>query len=184
MKVSPELPREFYIRDPLVVAKDLLGKLLQVETSVGPKSVIISETEAYIGVDDLASHASKGKTLRNQVMWETGGFVYIYFIYGMYEMLNIVVGLPGFPAAVLIRGGFPYQGVTGPVNGPGKLTRELEITRAHYGLDLVSNDQIRLFDLGLTPKKIHSSPRIGVDYARDWAAKPWRFFIDETPLSG
>lgn len=166
------LPRSFYARDTQLVAKDLLGKLL-VRSHRGKKLVArITETEAYVGEDDLASHARFGKTKRNAVIYGQAGHAYIYFIYGMYDMLNIVTDEKDFPAAVLIRR-------TGEFDGPGKLTRALHITRALNGEDVVTSGKLYLLDDGFRVKKkdILTSPRIGVAYAGKHAKLPWRYYL-------
>src|SRR5690348_6500444 len=123
------LPRDFYARPTLTVARELLGQILV----HGEKRVRIVETEAYIGPEDLACHAARGRsTPRNEVMYGEPGHAYVYFIYGMYYWLNVVTEREGFPAAVLIRAGDPGA------KGPGVLCRELGLTREHNGLDLTS----------------------------------------------
>lgn len=168
-KPGDRLDREFYTRDVLEVAPDLIGKYLAFrsgENSVG--KYVITEVEAYRGEEDRACHAWRGKTSRTRVMYQHGGLVYVYFIYGMYWMLNIVTEKENIPHAVLIRGidGF---------NGPGKITRALGIDKSFYGEDLTVSERIWIEESGLNPK-IKTSPRIGVDYAGEWRDKPWRFF--------
>lgn len=133
---------------------------------------MITEVEAYDGFDDKASHAAKGKTKRTEVMYGPPGRWYVYFIYGMYEMLNIVTGKDGYPSAVLIRG---VEGI----DGPGKLTRELGITRAFNTKPATMGNGLWIEDRGITiPKSgMSATPRIGVAYAGKWARKKWRFVI-------
>ena len=135
---------------------------------------MITEVEAYDGPNDLAAHASRGRrTTRNEIMYEVGGVWYIYFVYGMYEMLNIVTREPGYPAAILIRGVLGY-------NGPGKLTKALGITRAHHGKRAMKSSGLWIEDRGtiIRPKDIARTPRIGIGYAGEvWTAKPWRFVL-------
>jgi DNA-3-methyladenine glycosylase len=167
---GPRLQREFYTRDVLEVAPELLGKYLvfrSPDNSV--RRYCITEVEAYRGEEDRACHAWRGRTARTGVMYKHGGLVYMYFIYGMYWMLNIVTEKENIPQAVLIRG---IEGF----NGPGKITRELGIDRSFYGEDLTSSQRIWIEESGLHPA-IKTSPRIGVDYAGEWKDKPWRFFI-------
>lgn len=161
------LSRDFYERPTLEVARDLLGKVL----AYGDKRLRIVETEAYIGPDDLAAHSARGRrTPRNEVMYGPAGHAYIYFIYGMYFCLNLVTEQPGIPAAVLIRAAEPGA------KGPGVLCRELGLTRAQNGLDLTGS--ALLVEPGSAPAEaIVAAPRIGVDYAGEWAAKPWRFYL-------
>ena len=134
------------------------------------RQFMITETEAYRGTEDLACHASRGKTTRTSIMFEQGGKLYVYFVYGMYWMLNIVTGDRDNPQAALIRG---IEGF----NGPGKLTRELGIDRSFYGEDLTISDRIWIEDRAIEPV-VGSGPRIGIDYAGPlWKNKPWRYFI-------
>jgi DNA-3-methyladenine glycosylase len=164
------LKRAFYQRPTLVVARELLGCILV----HGDKRVRIVETEAYVGPDDLAAHSARGRrTPRNEVMWGEGGHAYVYFIYGMYFCLNVVTETPGTPSAVLIRAGDPGA------RGPGVLCRELAISRAHNGLDLTSSELC--IEPGEPPASVVETTRIGVDYAGEWAAKPWRFYEEGNP---
>lgn len=169
------LKRKFFERNTLTVARGLLGKQLVVNWQGEKKIGTIIETEAYIGEDDKACHASKGKTPRTKIMWGKPGILYVYLVYGIHYMLNVVTEKKGFPAAVLIRGLKPVEGIDKPINGPGKLTQELEITRKDNGLDVVNSEEIYFQDVGIEPEKIKTTPRIGVDYAGRWADKPWRF---------
>lgn len=147
----------------------------------------IFEVEAYIGEDDLASHARFGKTNRNAIMYGEAGHAYIYFIYGMYDMLNIVTDKKDFPSAVLIRGVTPSQPppVRGGIklDGPGKLTKFMRITRKLNGEDLVTSKRLYVADDGFRVPKgaIQTSPRIGVAYAGKHAELPWRYFYTPTP---
>jgi len=177
------LDKKFFLQPTLKVARSLLGKHLVVNRRNRYQEGIIIETEAYIGFKDKASHAFKGKTERNKIMWEEGGLLYVYLIYGMYHCLNIVTEKKGYPAAVLIRALQPIKGIQGKTDGPGKLCRELGITRADTGLDITKSKEIYLLDFGEKPEKIIAAPRIGVDYAGKWAKKNWRFlcsFINQT----
>ncbi len=171
INTGKRLHRSFYIRDVLDVAPELIGKILVVKTVNGMvRRFMITETEAYRGMEDLACHASKGKTSRTGVMFEQGGLLYVYFVYGMYWMLNIVAGEKENPQAALIRGIEDF-------NGPGKLTRELGIDRSFNGEDLTISDRIWVEDVAINPP-FKSGPRIGIDYAGDiWKHKPWRFCI-------
>jgi DNA-3-methyladenine glycosylase len=137
----------------------------------------IVETEAYRGEEDLACHASKGKTPRTAVMYGTPGLAYVYLIYGMYHMLNVVVWPEGIPAAVLIRGIEPVTGVEGSTDGPGKLSRAFEIDGTFNGEDL-TREQLYIIPGQLpTLPDIVSQERVGVDYAGEWAHRPWHFSI-------
>lgn len=169
------LNANFYQRDVLLVAPELLGKQL-VRVLPGGQELrhLITEVEAYKGIADLACHASKGITERNKVMFMRGGLVYVYLIYGIYWMLNVVTSVEGNPEAVLIRG-------ISACSGPGRLTKYLQVDKSFYAEDLTSSQRIWIEDLGLTPL-IKTTPRIGIDYAGPyWANIPWRFIIDEEP---
>jgi DNA-3-methyladenine glycosylase len=171
MDSGSRLVREFYIRDVLEIAPDLIGKVLVVRSDNNSYiRSVITEVEAYRGAEDRACHASKGRTKRTEVLYHDGGKVYVYFIYGMYWMLNVVAGERDNPQAALIRG------VTG-FNGPGKLTRGLKIDGSFYGVDLTSSDRIWIED-NRRVYKFKSGPRIGIDYAGEsWKDKPWRFYL-------
>jgi DNA-3-methyladenine glycosylase len=163
------LGREFFTRDVLYVAPDLLLKILAIRSEDGNiRRFSISETEAYRGSDDRACHASKGRTSRTEIMYHAGGRLYVYFVYGMYWMLNIVAGAEDDPQAVLIRG---LKNCT----GPGRVTRLLGIDRSFYGEDLTTSSRIWLEDPGITPV-YKTGPRIGINYAGEpWKSKPWRY---------
>lgn len=164
------LEKSFYTRDVLDVAPDLLGKKLCVHSDNLIHTYIISEVEAYRGEEDKACHASKGRTPRTEVMYRTGGVVYVYLIYGVHWMLNIVCAEQNNPQAVLIRG-------LQEIGGPGRLTKKLKIDGSFYGESLLNSDRIWL-ENGGNPEKIFTSPRIGIEYAGEpWAGKNWRFFI-------
>ncbi len=161
----------FFENDVLEVAPGLLGKYLVINTDKVQNGYKILEVEAYRGEEDAASHASKGKTKRNEIMYSGGGHIYVYLVYGMYWMLNIVTGLPGDPQAVLIRG---IEGF----NGPGKLTRNLGIDRSFYGENMLVSNRIWIEDYNENVEYI-TDKRIGIDYAGEyWKNKPWRFIID------
>lgn len=177
------LRREFFERDALELAPDLLGCILATDDGV---RVRITETEAY-RADDTACHAFRGETPRNAPMFGPAGHAYVYMTYGIHHMLNVVAERPGTPAAVLIRAAEPVEGLDairarrdgreGPalLDGPGKLTAALGIDRAHNTLDLLGDGPLRL-EAGRRPDRIAAGPRIGIQYAdpRDVAA-PWRF---------
>jgi DNA-3-methyladenine glycosylase len=171
MTTGARLTRDFYTRDVLEVAPEILGKIMAVRLPDGSFSRhIITEVEAYRGTEDKACHASKGRTDRTEIMYHEGGRLYVYFIYGMYWMLNIVTEREGIPQAVLIRGVENYP-------GPGKLTRSLGINKSFYGEDLVSSERIWIEDTGLK-LQVKSSERIGVDYAGGyWKSRPWRYYL-------
>jgi DNA-3-methyladenine glycosylase len=172
MEKDMRLSRNFFKRDVLFVAPELLGKTLVLIKNDGSAArYVITETEAYRGPEDKACHASKGRTPRTEVMFHEGGKVYVYFVYGMYWMLNFVTGRENDPQAVLVRGIEGYD-------GPGKLTRMLGIDRSFYGEDLAVSQRIWVEDSGNSPEII-TGPRIGVEYSGDyWKNVPWRYRID------
>ncbi len=161
-----KLDRSFYSRSTLVVARDMLGKYLV----FGEKSGRIVETEAYLGAEDLASHARFGSRKRNYLMFGEAGFVYVYFTYGMHYMLNMTTEAPGTAGAVLIRA------IEGVADGPAKLTKAFGITLEQNGLDL-TGDTIWLEEREKADFVIKTTPRVGIDYAGDYKDKPWRFLI-------
>jgi DNA-3-methyladenine glycosylase len=165
------LQREFFIRDVLIVAPELIGKLLVVRSGNGLYGRCqVTEVEAYRGLEDKACHASKGRTARTEIMFHDGGKLYIYFIYGMYWMLNVVTGPENEPQAVLIRGVENFS-------GPGKLTRALGIDRTYYGEDLTTSERIWFEEGGIKPV-IKTGERIGIGYAGEyWQRKQWRFYL-------
>jgi DNA-3-methyladenine glycosylase len=171
MLPGKRLSIDFFIRDVLEVAPDLPGKTLVIRLPDGTIGRFrITEVEAYRGADDKACHACRGRTPRTEIMFHEGGRLYVYLIYGMYWMLNIVTGKENDPQAVLIRGVETYS-------GPGKLTKSLGIDRSYYGEDLVTSERIWLEDDGVKPA-IKTGPRIGIDYAGEyWKSRPWRYYI-------
>lgn len=171
------LPRRYFARPTLEVARDLLGKYLLRHDGDGTRRAgRIVEVEAYIGGEDLACHASKGRTKRTEVMFGPPGLAYVYLIYGMYHCLNVVTEKEGFPAAVLIRA-IETDGRL--INGPGKLCRDFAIDRRHNWHDLTSGQILWIEDRGerWPDSSIITGPRVGVDYAGAWAKKPWRFLL-------
>jgi DNA-3-methyladenine glycosylase len=181
------LPRTFYDRPTLKVAKSLLGKVLITQTSSGSFQAKIVDVEAYVGPKDKACHASKGRTKRTAIMFGPAGFTYVYLIYGMYHCLNLVTEREDYPAAILIRG-LEVLGVDKPmapmrIDGPGRICRYLGVDRSHSGLDATLGTTLWIEDRGLAISRTHiqALPRIGVDYAGEWAKKPWRFCLQATP---
>jgi DNA-3-methyladenine glycosylase len=172
-ELNSRLGSDFFTRDVLDVAPDMIGKILSVRQPDG--SILrfaITETEAYRGVADKACHASKGRTARNSIMFCKGGHVYMYLIYGMYWMLNFVTSLENDPQAVLIRG------ISGTY-GPGRLTGKLGLDRSFYGEDASVSERIWVEE-SLQKVKVQSGPRIGVGYAgTEWAGKSWRFYTTD-----
>jgi DNA-3-methyladenine glycosylase len=177
------LPQSFYERDPLLVARELLGKRLR----RGSVVLRITEVEAYVGPEDSAAHARHGRTARNAPMWGPGGHAYVYLCYGIHQMLNVVVGPEGLAAAVLVRACEPEAGhatlrrrrgaARGPalLTGPGKVAQALGIDTRFSGRPLFRPGGLELRD-GEAPPSVLVGPRIGIDYAteRDREAA-WRF---------
>jgi DNA-3-methyladenine glycosylase len=163
------LRRDFFEQPTLLVAESLLGKFLVRDS----KSFMIIEVEAYDGFEDKASHASRGETPRNTVMFGEAGIWYVYFVYGMHHMLNIVTGAEGYPAAVLVRG---VEGIS----GPARLTKALGVDRQMNEQKAERKSGLWIEDRGIiVPKnRIEKTPRIGVAYAgEEWARKLWRFML-------
>jgi DNA-3-methyladenine glycosylase len=181
------LPREFYARPVLAVARECIGKLLVYRSTAGEAAGRIVEAEAYRGPLDKAAHSARGLTKRTAAMFGPPGHAYVYLLYGTSWALNLVVANVGEPHAVLIRALEPIRGVDLMVrrrrqpadsreltNGPGKLTQALGITGADYGRDLCG-DRLFLED-GDGAGRIGRSARINVAYAGEWASRPWRFY--------
>ena len=190
------LSRDFYMDNPRVVAKKLLGK--ELVRKVNGEIIVsrIVETEAYGGIEDKGSHAYGNKrTKRTEPMFHIGGTIYVYLIYGMYHLLNVVTGPVGDPNAVLIRAVEPVYGIDfikgnrsiksnkvyDLTNGPGKLTQGLAIDMDFNQKDLVSGDDlyIRESSKAIKGNEIVQSPRVNIDYAKEYKDKPWRYFIAE-----
>ena len=183
-----KLPRSFYQQSTVDVAKQLLGKYLVRKHPDGDCIGRIVETEAYIGPQDLACHAAKGRTKRTDVMFGPAGHAYVYFVYGMYNMLNLVTEAKDYPAAVLIRAVEPFSGVElmkqrrrnetlgNLASGPGKLCQAFAIDRSLNGADLCGKI-LYVEDRGEPAPKFYTTPRIGVEYAGAWKDKPFRFLV-------
>lgn len=193
-----ELERSFYLRDTVTVAKELIGKYLVHEVEGKRLICQITETEAYTGILDKACHAfGDKKTPRTQALYLNGGHAYVFLIYGMYYCMNIVTESAGTPCAVLLRGAKPiseidtiaklrfqkpYAHLTkiqqkNLLNGPGKLCIGMNITKEDNKKDLLSKP-FQLYDSQTEPLfEIKTSPRINIDYAQEYALKPWRFYI-------
>lgn len=165
------LTNEFFIRDVLEVAPEMIGKNLVVKINEGEFArLMINDVEAYRGADDIACHASKGRTSRTEIMFHEGGHLYIYLIYGMYWMLNVVAGAENVPHAVLVRGAGIYK-------GPGILTKSTGIDKTFYGENLATSERIWLEDTGIS-QSFRTGPRIGIEYAGEfWKTRPWRYYI-------
>ncbi len=189
------LTDSFFSRDSEIVAEELLGKILiRNLPDIGQVKSRIVETECYKGTEDKASHAYGGRrTMRNEAMYMAGGTIYVYFTYGMYHMLNIVTGEKDYPDAVLIRGLLPVSDANifsqkrygkdyaqlssyqkkNMLNGPGKLTKALDIDK---NLDRKRlGEELWIEDDGFTDFIVERTPRIGIDYAEEWKDVPFRF---------
>jgi DNA-3-methyladenine glycosylase len=191
-----KLPLSFYLRDDVVgIANDLIGKVLVTAWNGGITSGRIVETEAYAGEGDRASHASKGRTERTEVMFGSGGRAYVYLCYGIHQMFNIVTATEGVPHAILIRAVEPIEGKdlmlqrTGKTkwepsitSGPGRVGKAFGFHTAQCGINL-TGDELYIADDGfrVTKEDIVSSPRIGVDYAGEHAAWHYRFYLRDNP---
>jgi DNA-3-methyladenine glycosylase len=189
---SEKLPPDFYLsNDTVRLAREMLGKLLVVPGELGNRvSGMIVETEAYLGVEDKAAHSYGGRrTARNEVTYGPGGHAYVFFVYGMYYQLNFVTGPVEHPHVVLIRAVEPVEGIDimrvrrGPMkdknltSGPGKLCIAFAIDRGLNGADL-AGDRIWLEKYrSFLDTEIGDGPRIGIDYAEEFAAVPWRFLV-------
>ena len=185
-----KLPRLFYEQPTVDVARQLLGKYLVRHHPEGITAGRIVETEAYVGPEDKACHAARGRTARTAVMFGPAGHAYVYLIYGFHYMLNIVTERAEFPAAVLIRALEPVTGTAlmkkrrgleqpgSLASGPGKLCQAFAIDRTLNGAD-VCGDVLYIEDRAEPPPAIVATARIGVDYAGKWKHKPWRFLIRE-----
>lgn len=193
MRNSTHLPRDFFNRDPVIVARELLGKIL-VHLEDGQRiSGIINETEAYRREEDLACHAKAGLTPRTEVMFGPPGVAYVYFTYGMHWMLNFVCQPEGDPNAVLIRGIHPVEGIhvirerrkgrpqREWTNGPAKICQALNIDKRYNGYDICAPDaDLFVEDQGSASEKdVTSGPRVGLNSVPEpWLSKPWRFIYD------
>ena len=178
MPPSRKITRSFYARDTLTVARELIGLLL-VHADEGARRVgRIVETEAYQGPEDLAAHSSRGRTARTEVMFGPPGHAYVYFIYGCWNCLNVVTQARGVPHAVLLRALEPVAGIEDRTWGPGLLCRAMHIDRSLNGADLCG-DVLWLERPPAASRRrprIARAERIGVDYAGEWARRPWRFY--------
>jgi DNA-3-methyladenine glycosylase len=177
-----KLPRAFYDRDTILVARELLGKYL-VHASRGKERIgRIVEVEAYLGPHDLAAHSSRGLTERTKVMFGPPGHAYVYMIYGMYFCMNVVTEREGHASAVLLRAIQPIVNVEGRTQGPGLLCRAMRIDKRLNAHDLLSDDFYIARPAIAEKFRIVRRPRIGVDYARHWAKRHLRFYIKDNPF--
>jgi DNA-3-methyladenine glycosylase len=170
------LPQSYFNRSTLIVARSLLGKYLVKQHGRRTLAGKIVEVEAYVGPHDLACHASKGRTIRTEVLFGPPGTCYVYLIYGMYHCLNVVTEKADYPAAVLIRA---VEAEGQLIDGPGRLCRAFSIDRSLNRIDMTARRHLWFEDRGakVPQRKVGTFPRIGVDYAGTWADKPYRFRI-------
>ncbi len=196
------LKRAFFMKAPVEVAREMLGKYIVHIDNSSRISGMIVETEAYTGPRDKASHSYRSKkTERNRAMYLPGGHIYIYLVYGMYWQFNITVGSKGIPQCVLIRAVEPSEGIDKMIerrktkkildlaSGPGKFCQAFGFNRMFYGLDITKPELTRtpskvyLEDRGEIIQKgqISIAKRIGIDYAEEWADKLLRFYIGSSP---
>ena len=191
-RLAPPLPREFYNRETEVVARELLGTVLEVHSPAGVTSARIVETEAYVGEHDLACHAAAGRTARTEVLYGAPGFAYVYFIYGMYWCFNAVTRAEHEPSAVLVRAVEPLDGIAlmqrrrpkarrdvDLTNGPGKLCLALGIGREHHGARLDRPPILIRSGSTIADGDVVVTPRIGITQCADW---PLRYFVKDNPF--
>lgn len=164
-----KLTEEFFHRDCLEVAPNLIGKVIVRSLDDGSEiRVRITETESYRGEEDTACHANKGRTPRTELLFGNSGKIYVYLCYGIHWLINVVTGENGFPQAVLLRCGEAF-------NGPAKLTKALKIDKSFNGESIIENERIWIEDDGYIAE-IKTAPRVGIDYAtEEYRFKPWRF---------
>lgn len=177
-----KLRQDFFAQSAETVAKQLLGAIMVRRVGDTMRRARIVETEAYIGTHDLASHASKGRTLRTEVMFGPPARAYVYFIYGMHWMLNVVTGAEGDAEAVLIRSAEPLDGWEVDLTGPARLAKAFGITAAENGKDVTGDDIQFIADPAYKPRILRAK-RVGVDYARRWKDRLLRFIDVKNPVA-
>ena len=178
LRYGPRLPRAFYARPPLVVPRDLLGKVLLYDGPEGRRAARLVEVEAYHGTRDPASHAFRGPTPRTGVMFGGSGHAYVYLSHGVWYCMNVVAHEPDVAGAVLLRGAEPLEGFAedARLGGPGLLGRAFGLTTSHSGIDL-TRSALQLRDApAVTPRLIARGPRIGIAESAT-SAKPWRLWV-------
>ncbi len=190
-----KLRRDFFNRNTLIAAQELLGKFIVRKIGKQKLAGKIVEVEAYNGPEDLASHASRGQTPRNSIMFGHPGFSYVYLIYGVSHCFNIVTEDHGYPAAVLIRAVEPVEGIEvmkgfrkskeekNLTNGPGKFCQAFKVDKNLNEMDLVMNNELWIEDRGekIGKKDMIAAKRIGVDYAKEYKDKLWRYYVKGNP---
>ncbi len=179
MPLEPQkLSRDFFNRETTIVAPELLGKLLVYNTHDEQRIGRVVEVEAYLGPGDLAAHSARGPTPRTRAMFGPPGHAYIYLVYGMHICMNVVTEPEGTGTGILLRALEPVQNLSDNTRGPGRLCKALGITLADYGRDLCGSELYFAQDPDTAPFSIVRRPRVGVDYAGEWAHKPLRFYVE------
>jgi len=185
-----KLKKDFYTRPALVCVKDFLGKALVHQTPLGRVSGIVNEVEAYPAFSDEVHHGNK-KTPRAEVMWQEGGYAYVYLIYGIWHQFAVVVGKEDMPDVIFIKAAIPFEGIDIMekqwdketefkmlANSPGKLCKSFLITKKHYGVDLTRNELFfKDWNITIPEKLIQTSKRVGISAGRKGFDKPLRFFV-------
>jgi DNA-3-methyladenine glycosylase len=180
MRGAKRLGLAFYQRGAGALARAMLGTVI-VRVRGGERyRARIVETEAYVGTHDLACHASKGRTGRTEVMFGRAGVAYVYLIYGMHQMFNVVCGAVGDAQAVLVRAAEPLDGWEANLSGPGRFARGMGITRDENGLDLTTSTELYLTAARRPVQSLGQSRRVGVDYAGAWRDELLRFYDAES----
>ncbi len=179
---AARLRRDFYAQSGAELAASLLGTIFVRRVEGEMRRARIVETEAYLGPKDLASHSSKGRTARTEVMFGPPGHAYVYFVYGMHDMFNVVAGIEGEAHAILVRGAEALDRWEAELTGPGRFARAFEITRADNGLDLTRGDTFFVEDPAYRPRIVRSK-RIGVDYSGHWKNRLLRFIDASNPVA-
>jgi DNA-3-methyladenine glycosylase len=182
-EVPGRLGREFFERPAKELAAAMVGAIMVRRAGCLVRRARVVETEAYLGPRDLASHSSKGRTARTEVMFGPAGHAYVYFVYGMHWMFNVVAGTTGEAHAVLVRAAEPLDGWEADLTGPAKLAKAFEIARAENGLDLVEGGDIYFVGDPAYQPRIVRRKRVGVDYAKHWTRRLLRFIDVGSPVA-
>lgn len=168
-----KIDQNFYNLPAHILAPNLLGKVIQINS----KSIIITDVEAYLDENDLASHARFGRTKRSSIMYDNGGKLYVYMIYGLHFCTNVTANTKDIPSAVLIRGGKTIEGEY--IIGPGRFSRYLDINKSYNGVNLLNNTNYYIKDyIKINKEDIIKTKRIGIEYSKEWKDKLLRFYIN------